>query len=135
MGKRSAVFPATPHALYAEHGYSPAIRANGLLFVSGQVGARSDGTPEPDLADEVALAFANLTDVLAGAGCTPADVVDVQIFTTDPEAVLPLLFAHHPAYWGDAPLPALTATGVTWLAGFRFELKVVARLPDNGETA
>ncbi len=128
MAKRDAVFPANPHALYAEHGYSPAVRAGDLLFVSGQVGARADGTPEPDLADEIALAFTNLRDVLAGAGCTPADVVDVQMFTTDPEAALPLIFAHHPAFWGDAPLPALTATGVTWLAGFRFELKVVARL-------
>ena len=45
MGKRDAVFPARPHALYREHRYSPAVRANGLLFVSGQVGAREDGTP------------------------------------------------------------------------------------------
>ena len=43
----------------------PAVRAGDLLFVSGQVGARADGTPEPDLSDEIALAFANLRDVLA----------------------------------------------------------------------
>ncbi len=135
MAKRDAVFPANPHSLYAEHGYSPAVRAGDLLFVSGQVGARADGTPEPDLADEIALAFANLRDVLAGAGCTPADVVDVQLFTTDPDAVFPLLFAHHPAYWGEGPLPALTAAGVTWLAGFRFEIKVVARLARTGDAA
>ncbi|MDJ0276141.1 Rid family hydrolase [Sphingomonas sp. 2R-10] len=133
MAKRDAVFPASPHTLYADHGYSPAVRAGDLLFVSGQVGARADGTPEPDLADEVALAFANLRDVLAGAGCTPADVIDVQLFTTDPNAVFPLLFAHHPAYWGEGPLPALTAAGVTWLAGFRFEIKVVARLAGTGD--
>ncbi len=135
MAKRDAVFPANPHTLYAEHGYSPAVRAGDLLFVSGQVGARADGTPEPDLADEIALAFANLRDVLAGAGCTPADVVDVQLFTTDPDAVFPLLFAHHPAFWGEGPLPALTAAGVTWLAGFRFEIKVVARLARTGDAA
>jgi enamine deaminase RidA (YjgF/YER057c/UK114 family) len=135
MAKRDAVFPANPHTLYAEHGYSPAVRAGDLLFVSGQVGARADGTPEPDLADEIALAFANLRDVLAGAGCTPADVVDVQLFTTDPDAVFPLLFAHHPAFWGEGPLPALTAAGVTWLAGFRFEMKVVARLARTGDAA
>lgn len=135
MANRDAIFPASPHALYAEHGYSPAVRAGDLLFVSGQVGARADGTPEPELADEIALAFANLRDVLAGAGCTPADVIDVQLFTTDPDAVLPLLFAHHPAYWGDGPLPALTAAGVTWLAGFRFEIKVVARIPNEGAAA
>ena len=30
---------------------------------------------------------------------------------------------------GDAPYPNWTAVGVTWLAGFDFEIKVVARLP------
>ena len=35
MSKRDAVFPADRHALYAEHGYSAAIRSGDLLFVSG----------------------------------------------------------------------------------------------------
>ena len=48
MHPRDPVFPANRHALYEEHGYSAAIRSGDLLFVSGQVGSRSDGTPEPD---------------------------------------------------------------------------------------
>lgn len=48
MPSRDPVFPANRHALYEEHGYSAAIRSGDLLFVSGQVGSRSDGTPEPD---------------------------------------------------------------------------------------
>jgi len=28
-----------------------------------------------------------------------------------------------------APYPAWTAIGVTWLAGFDFEIKVIARIP------
>ena len=31
-----------------------------------------------------------------------------------------------------APYPSWTALGVTWLAGFDFEIKVVARLPRTG---
>jgi enamine deaminase RidA (YjgF/YER057c/UK114 family) len=49
MSSRKPVFPSHPHALYAEHGYSPAIQSGDLLFVSGMVGARLDGTSEPDL--------------------------------------------------------------------------------------
>ncbi|MEY4414684.1 MAG: hypothetical protein RIQ53_1977 [Pseudomonadota bacterium] len=30
-------------------------------------------------------------------------------------------------FWGPAPHPALTGVGVTWLYGFQFEIKVVAR--------
>lgn len=47
MVERTAVFPAGRHSLYAEHRYSAAIRSGDLLFVSGQVGCREDGTPEP----------------------------------------------------------------------------------------
>ena len=45
--RRDAVFPANRHALYDAHRYSAAIRSGDLLFVSGQVGSRGDGSPEP----------------------------------------------------------------------------------------
>jgi hypothetical protein len=31
-------------------------------------------------------------------------------------------------YWGAAPHPTLSGIGVTWLYGFKFEIKVVAKL-------
>jgi len=30
---------------------------------------------------------------------------------------------------GDPPYPNWTAVGVTWVAGFDFEIKVIARIP------
>ncbi|HYO82153.1 MAG TPA: Rid family hydrolase, partial [Bryobacteraceae bacterium] len=84
MSTREAIFPASRHALYDQHRYSPAIRSGDLLFVSGQVGSRKDGSPEPVFADQVRLAFANLRSVLEAAGCTFDDVVDVTSFHTDP---------------------------------------------------
>ncbi len=48
MSQRDVVFPAGRQALYERNRYSPAIRSNGFLFVSGQVGSREDGSPEPD---------------------------------------------------------------------------------------
>lgn len=39
-------------------------------------GARPDGTPEPDLAAQIQLAFGNLQGVLEAAACTFDDVID-----------------------------------------------------------
>ena len=53
MAQRDAVFPAGRHDLYTSQTYSAAIRSGDLLFVSGQVGSRSDGSPEPDFEAQV----------------------------------------------------------------------------------
>ena len=86
MSNRDAIFPAGRQALYDLNRYSAAIRSGDLLFVSGQVGSRPDGSPEPDFAAQVQLAFDNLAAVLAAADCTIDDIVDVTTFHTDPEA-------------------------------------------------
>lgn len=134
MPKRDAIFPADAarHALYEKHRYSPAIRSGDLLFVSGQVGSRDDGSPAPAFADQVRRAFANLKAVLEAAGCTFDDVVDVTTFHTDPEAQLETVMAVCAQEIGEAPYPNWTAVGVTWLAGFDFEIKVIARIPAAG---
>lgn len=129
MSKRDVVFPAGRQALYEKNRYSPAVRSNGLLFVSGQVGSRADGTPEPDLAAQVRLAFENLNAVLAAAGCTFDDVIDVTMFVVDPQTNFDTVWQIVPEYWGAAPHPTLTGVGVTWLYGFQFEIKVIAQLP------
>ena len=131
MRGRDVVFPPGRRALYDRNRYSPAVRSGGFLFVSGQVGSREDGTPEPELAAQVHLAFENLNAVLAAADCTFADVVDVTVFLVDPEKNFDTVFAAMQAHWGDAPHPTLTGVGVTWLYGFQFEIKVVARLPEG----
>jgi enamine deaminase RidA (YjgF/YER057c/UK114 family) len=129
MSKRDAIFPAERHALYEIHKYSAAIRSGDLLFVSGQVGSRADGSPEPDFAKQVKLAFTNLRAVLAAAGCSLDDVVDVTTFHTDPERQVETVLAVRAAEIGAPPYPNWTAVGVTWLAGFDFEIKAIARIP------
>jgi enamine deaminase RidA (YjgF/YER057c/UK114 family) len=129
MPKRDAIFPANRHALYDVHRYSAAIRSGDLLFVSGQVGSRADGSPEPVFEDQVRLAFANLRAVLAAAGCGFDDVVDVTTFHTDPPAQVETVLSVRAEEIGDPPYPNWTAVGVDWLAGFDFEIKVIARLP------
>lgn len=130
MSQRQAIFPADRHALYEKHGYSAAVRADQLLFVSGQVGSRDDGSPEPDFASQVRRAFANLKATLAAAGCTFDDIIDVTTFHTDPEHQLPIILEVKSGVFPNPPYPTWTALGVTWLAGFDFEIKVIARIPD-----
>lgn len=129
MNTRDVVFPAARQDLYERNRYSAAVRSNGLLFVSGQVGSREDGSPEPELKAQVHRAFTNLNAVLAAAGCTFDDVQDVTVFMVDPQKIFEEVWEVVPQYWGQAPFPTITAVGVTWLYGFDFEIKVVARLP------
>lgn len=130
MNVRDVVFPPGRQALYEKNRYSPAVRANGLLFVSGQVGSREDGSPEPELDAQVRRAFDNLNAILAAAGCSFDNVVDVTVFIVDPEAHFERIWQVVQDYWGEAPHPTATAVGVTWLYGFQFEIKVIARIPD-----
>lgn len=126
------VFPEGRQDLYKTNRYSAAIRSGDLLFVSGQVGSRADGSPEPDIEAQIRLAFDNLGTVLAAAGCTFRDVVDVTSFHVDPEQHVGLALAVKDAFFPGPDYPNWTAVGVTWLSGFHFEIKVIARIPVAG---
>ena len=129
MAQSEAVFPANRQDLYEKYGYSAAVRSGDLLFVSGQVGSRPDGSPEPDFEAQVRLAFTNLEATLAAGGCTLADIVDVTTFHTDPEKQFGVYRTVKREKFPKAPYPNATAVGVNWLAGFDFEIKVTARSP------
>ncbi len=129
MNQREAVFLANRHKLYEEHGYSAAIRSGDLLFVSGQVGSREDGSAEPEFERQVELAFENLKATLTAAGCTLDDLVDVTTFHTDPENQFDTIMKVKQKMFSSPPYPNWTAVGVNWLAGFDFEIKVIARIP------
>jgi enamine deaminase RidA (YjgF/YER057c/UK114 family) len=126
---RDVVMPTSRSALYERNRYSPAIRSNGFLFVSGQVGSRDDGSPEPDLPEQVRLAFKNLDAILSAANCSFRDVIDVTVFMVNPEQNFEVAWPVVQEHWGEAPYPTLTGVGVTWLFGFQFEIKVIAKLP------
>ncbi|UBB23748.1 RidA family protein [Pseudoxanthomonas japonensis] len=128
MSTRDVVFPPGRRALYERNRYSPAVRSNGFLFVSGQVGSREDGTPEPDFEAQVRLAFANLEATLKAGGCGLDDIVDVITFHTDPEHQFDTVMQIKNEVFPETPYPNWTAVGVNWLAGFDFEIKVIARV-------
>jgi 2-iminobutanoate/2-iminopropanoate deaminase len=65
--------------------YSQAVRAGGVLYVSGQPGVDPEtGEPVgPDFAEQARQAFANLEAVLRAGGSSPALVVNTTVLVSD----------------------------------------------------
>ena len=51
------------------------------------------------------------------------------IFMTDPESQIDTVLEVRDRVFMQDPLHNITALGVNWLAGFDFEIKVIARIP------
>ncbi|MGW5397894.1 RidA family protein [Streptomyces sp. NPDC003952] len=88
------------------------------LYVSGQTAMNADGEPEHegDMAAQLALSIDNVEAVLAGAGMSFADLVRLNVYTTDVD----LLLRHYGELAGRlgaaGAAPATTLLGVTRLA-------------------
>ncbi len=63
------------------------------VMVSGQVGVAVDGSVLEGIEAQARQAFENLGAVVAEAGMTPADIVKLTIYLTDPEHLGPFLGA------------------------------------------
>lgn len=128
--ERTAINPVT---WSQELGFNQAELVSGharTLFCSGQTAMSHDGRPqhEGDLAAQLTLSLDNLEAVLSQARMTLADVVRLNVYTTDVDA----LFQHYgvlAARLGAARVaPATTMLGVTRLAvpGQLVELEATA---------
>jgi enamine deaminase RidA (YjgF/YER057c/UK114 family) len=69
--------------------------------------------------------------VLAAAGASLDDVIDVTTFLTDPEAQFATIMAVKGRICPAASYPTWTPVRVNWLAGFDFEIKEIARLSES----
>jgi 2-iminobutanoate/2-iminopropanoate deaminase len=81
----SRIAISTAHAPAAIGPYSQAIRSDGLLFCSGQLGLdpATGDLVAGDVAAQAGQALRNLSAVLETAGLTFADVVKTTIFLAD----------------------------------------------------
>lgn len=79
--------PFNPEAIAAPGGlYSHAVEASSvqrMLFISGQVGLRPDGSVAEGIAEQTSVAIQNLNAVLADAGMDGSNIVKLTIFLTD----------------------------------------------------
>jgi 2-iminobutanoate/2-iminopropanoate deaminase len=121
--------PINPGTVPASEYYSQGVEVPGssrLLFVSGQVGVTAEGAPLDGIAEQTRQAVDNLNAVLAEAGMTPADIVKMTIYLTDPDNVGPFMATAGPAL--PSPPPATTLLLVHQLAapGLLVEIEAVA---------
>lgn len=64
--------------------YSQAVKANGLVFVSGQLPIHPETGEMPDsVAEQTAQSLANIKAILSAEGLDMSDVVKCMVFLTD----------------------------------------------------
>lgn len=86
-----------------------------LLYVSGQVGAKPDGSTAANDAAQCEQAWANVKNVLAAAGMGPGDIVKVNAYITRTD-LIPVYRAARDKVLGDIVPPASTLVVVSALA-------------------
>jgi reactive intermediate/imine deaminase len=111
----------------AEHPYSVTRTAAGLLFVSGQLGVADGEIVSGGIIAETHQAFANLEQILTGAGVGFSDIVKITVYLasmTDRTVMDRIYRTTLPE-----PLPARTCVAVAELPfRARIELDVIARI-------
>ncbi|PUY83562.1 hypothetical protein B8W56_20570, partial [Cronobacter sakazakii] len=98
---------------------------------AGGGGGGGAGPPAPVSAARGRLALETRRAPPPAPGC-PFDVLgDAPPFHPDPGRQSPAIRGVKRVFSPAPPYPNWTAVGVNWLAGFDFEIKVIARIPDG----
>ena len=110
-----------------EWGYSDAVVAGDTIYLSGIVVGQREGEAMEAAYDRT---YRQIGAILARAGASWDDVVDITSFHTDVTAQMPAIVAVHRRHV-KAPYPAWTAIDVDRLIPERgiTEIKIVARKP------
>ncbi len=131
----TVLMPADPRARKAqeEYGYSNAVIAGDLIFLSGVVAGTPPGSS--DLTGAFDRAYQHIGRVLTSAGASYDDIVDITTYHTDITAQIDAFAAVQKKYV-KAPYPAWTAIDVDRLLpdGGLVEIKIVARNPRRAKS-
>jgi enamine deaminase RidA (YjgF/YER057c/UK114 family) len=110
--------------------YSAAVSANGLLFISGQVGFAPDGTMPDELEPQADNALRRVGEILRLNGLSFADLVELVTYHVDIKTQFQRFVPVKNKYI-TADFPAWTAIGVAALARppMLIEIKATAVFP------
>jgi 2-iminobutanoate/2-iminopropanoate deaminase len=107
---------------------SPARRAGGLLFVSGQLGRGPDGAIVPGgIRAQARQAIANLRRVLEAEGSSLSQVVKTNVWLTDPADMAEFNLAYREAFGEPYPARSAVVSGL-FAEGARVEMEAVAAI-------
>ncbi len=133
MTQRELIAPDDMKHLVERFNYSPAVKVGNLIFAAGQVGRDSDmNVIDSSLEDHIVAAWENVGKVLAAAGASFEDIVEMTTFHVDLQEQLPLFLEIKDRYIPRTAVPpAWTAIGITELTFPKqlVEIKVVAVVP------
>ena len=123
------IIPPGSEKTYERFHFAPAVRAGDTVYCSGVVGNVGSKVPDSP-AEEFTTAFANLAEVLAAAGGSLADVIELTSYHVGLNAHLGAFIAAKDAAIA-RPYPAWTAIGCTELVmpGARVEIRATAVIP------
>ena len=110
--------------------YSPAVVANGFVFVSGQGPVDPASGEMPDaFVDQVRQTLRNLQTILEAAGSSLDDVVKVNAYVTDLTRFAEFNEVYREFFRHDPPARTTVAAA---LLGFLVEIDCVAQLEESG---
>jgi reactive intermediate/imine deaminase len=113
--------------------FAHAVRGGELLFVSGIVPVDAEGrlVGGDDVAAQARQVFASMREVLAAAGCTLADVLEVTVFLTDIDDRPAINPVRQEAFGEARPASTLVEVSALAVPGARIEVKAVALVPEG----
>jgi 2-iminobutanoate/2-iminopropanoate deaminase len=104
--------------------YSQAVRLGDVIYLSGQLGIRPDGTLPSEFRDEVCQALENVRTVLRASGSDMSLVAKVNIYITDFTRLRDMNEVYGPTF---PHRPAKTTVEISRLdKGARIEVEVIA---------
>lgn len=123
------VVPAWMKPIYETYHFAPAVIDGDHLRCSGMIGFRPDLSVPEDPTAQFTLAFQNLRGLLAEAGLTFANVMEMTTYHVGLRAHMQAFTAVKDKFMS-APHPAWTAVGISELAspGALVEIQVTARM-------
>jgi enamine deaminase RidA (YjgF/YER057c/UK114 family) len=129
MDQSNIVIPSEMKSLYDNFHFAPAVKDGDRLYCSGVIGMGPDGKVSKEPEAQFTQAFESLKSVLAAAGVSFADVVEMTTFHVGLQANMGTFMKVKDRFLS-APYPSWTAIGITELAvpGGLVEIKVIARL-------
>ena len=121
------IIPDGYEAFYNDYHFAPANKVGDKLYVSGQIGFADGLAVSDDPETQFTAAFEHVKAVLAGAGKTMDDIVEMTTFHVGLQAHAATFMAVKDKYLS-APYPAWTAIGIAelFVPGALVEIKVIA---------
>jgi enamine deaminase RidA (YjgF/YER057c/UK114 family) len=130
MVDRESIVPVGMEAVYDDIHYSPAVRVDRTIYISGQIGRDENHQIITDSEAQIIQAFENLKKVVEAAGAAMHDIVDLTTFHTDMRDLTLFMKVRDRYLTEDYPTwTAIGASALGGVPGLIVELKAIAVLP------